>query len=132
TAALYGTPEHTPIQESDPLMPTNTYGESKLLVEQMLAWFHRIHGLRYASLRYFNAAGAAGELGEDHIPESHLIPLALQVALAKRPKVSIFGDDYPTPDGTCIRDYIHVADLASAHVLALDALSARELLIYNL
>ena len=132
TAALYGTPERTPIEETDALKPTNTYGESKLLVEHMLAWFNRIHGLRYASLRYFNAAGAAGELGEDHIPESHLIPLTLQVALGKRPHISIYGTDYPTPDGTCVRDYIHVSDLASAHLLALDALRERDKLIYNL
>ena len=132
TAALYGTPERTPIEETDPLRPTNAYGESKLLVEQMLAWFHRIHGLRYSCLRYFNAAGAAGDLGEDHVPESHLIPLTLQVALGKREYISIFGTDYPTPDGTCIRDYIHVSDLASAHVLVLDALRQRDKLIYNL
>ena len=132
TAALYGTPDRTPIEETDPLRPTNAYGESKLLVEQMLAWFHRIHGLRYASLRYFNAAGAAGELGEDHVPESHLIPITLQVALGKREYVSIFGTDYPTPDGTCVRDYIHVSDLASAHILVLDALRDKGKLIYNL
>jgi UDP-glucose 4-epimerase len=132
TAALYGTPDRTPIEETDPLRPTNAYGESKLLVEQMLAWFHRIHGLRYACLRYFNASGAAGELGEDHVPESHLIPIALQVALGKREYISIFGTDYPTPDGTCVRDYIHVSDLASAHVLVLDALRQRDKLIYNL
>lgn len=132
TAALYGNPERTPIKEDAPLVPTNAYGESKLLVERMLAWFHRIHGLRYASLRYFNAAGGAGELGEDHQPESHLIPLVLQVAQGKRPSISIYGTDYPTPDGTCIRDYIHVLDLASAHVLALDALTTRYQPIYNL
>lgn len=132
TAALYGTPERTPIEESDPLRPTNAYGESKLLVEQMLTWFHRIHGLRYASLRYFNAAGAAGDLGEDHVPESHLIPLTLQVALGKREHIAIYGTDYPTPDGTCVRDYIHVSDLASAHLLALDALRERDKLVYNL
>jgi len=132
TAALYGTPERTPIEESDPLRPTNAYGESKLLVEQMLAWFHSIHGLRYASLRYFNAAGASGDLGEDHVPESHLIPLTLQVALRKREHIAIFGTDYPTPDGTCVRDYIHVSDLASAHLLALEALRDRDKLVYNL
>jgi UDP-glucose 4-epimerase len=132
TAALYGMPDRTPIEETDPLRPTNAYGESKLLVEQMLAWFHRIHGLRYACLRYFNASGAADDLGEDHIPESHLIPLALQVALGKREHISIFGTDYPTPDGTCVRDYIHVGDLASAHILVLDALREKEKLIYNL
>jgi UDP-glucose 4-epimerase len=122
TAALYGNPERVPIEESAPLRPTNAYGESKLLVEQVLAWLHRIHGMRYASLRYFNAAGAAGGLGEDHRPESHLIPLVLQVALGKRERISVYGTDYPTADGTCVRDYIHVADLASAHLLALDAL----------
>ena len=132
TAALYGTPERTPIEETDPLRPTNAYGESKLLVEQMLAWFSRIHGLRYSCLRYFNAAGATGELGEDHVPESHLIPLTLQVALGKREYISIFGTDYPTLDGTCIRDYVHVSDLASAHILVLDALRQRDNLIYNL
>jgi UDP-glucose 4-epimerase len=132
TAALYGTPERTPIEESDPLHPTNAYGESKLLVEQMLAWFHRVHGLRYASLRYFNAAGAAGELGEDHHPESHLIPLTLQVALGQREHINIFGTDYPTPDGSCLRDYIHVSDLATAHLLVLDALREKDKLIYNL
>ena len=135
TAALYGNPERTPIQENDALRPTNAYGASKLLVEQMLEWFHRIHGLRYASLRYFNAAGACDELGEDHHPETHLIPLVLQVAQGKRDKLSIYGTDYPTSDGTCIRDYIHVSDLASAHVLALEALGKRsqpERLIYNL
>jgi UDP-glucose 4-epimerase len=132
TAALYGNPERTPIEEDAPLLPTNAYGESKLLVERMLGWFHQIHGLRYASLRYFNAAGAAGELGEDHRPESHLIPLVLQVAQGKRPSIAIYGADYDTPDGTCVRDYIHVADLAVAHLLALDALAGREQLIYNL
>jgi UDP-glucose 4-epimerase len=132
TAALYGTPERTPIEEIDPLHPTNAYGESKLLVEHMLSWFHRIHGLRYASLRYFNASGATPEHGEDHRPESHLIPLILQVALGKREHIDIYGTDYPTPDGTCVRDYIHVTDLASAHLLVLDALREKEKLIYNL
>lgn len=132
TAALYGNPERTPIEEDAPLSPTNAYGESKLLVERMLGWFYQIHGLRYASLRYFNAAGAAGELGEDHRPESHLVPLVLQVAQGKRPSIAIYGADYDTPDGTCVRDYIHVADLAAAHLLALDALAGREQLIYNL
>ncbi|MGH9859149.1 MAG: UDP-glucose 4-epimerase GalE [Candidatus Acidiferrales bacterium] len=135
TAALYGNPQRVPIEEDSSLRPTNAYGESKLLVERMLAWFHRIHGLGYASLRYFNAAGAAGDLGEDHRPESHLIPLVLQAALGKREKISVFGTDYPTPDGTCVRDYIHVADLASAHLLALDALGTprgEQPLIYNL
>jgi UDP-glucose 4-epimerase len=132
TAAVYGEPERTPIHESHPLRPTNAYGQSKLFVENMLEWFNRIHGLRYASLRYFNAAGAAGGRGEAHQPESHLIPLVLQAAAGKRPAISIFGEDYPTPDGTCIRDYIHVLDLAAAHLLALDALERRPKLIYNL
>lgn len=135
TAALYGDPERSPIRENDRLKPTNAYGESKLLVEQMLAWFHRIHGLSCASLRYFNAAGAAGDLGEAHGPETHLIPIILQVASGKRESIFIYGTDYDTPDGTCIRDYIHVSDLASAHVLALEALGKKTgptRLIYNL
>jgi UDP-glucose 4-epimerase len=132
TAALYGSPEKTPIEEDAPLQPTNAYGESKLLVEQMLDWLHRIHGLRYAGLRYFNAAGAAGALGEDHHPESHLIPIALQVALGARKHVAIFGTDYATPDGTCVRDYVHVSDLAAAHLLVLEALKEKPRLIYNL
>jgi UDP-glucose 4-epimerase len=133
TAALFGNPERTPIEEDDPLHPTNAYGESKLLVERMLAWFHQIHGLRYASLRYFNAAGAARpDQGEAHHPESHLIPRVLEVALGRAQQVNIFGADYPTPDGTCVRDYIHVGDLARAHLLALDALDKSSPLIYNL
>lgn len=132
TAALYGNPVRVPIEEDDALAPTNAYGESKLLVERMLAWFHQCHGLRYASLRYFNAAGAAGERGENHQPESHLIPRVLQVALGQSERVSIFGTDYPTPDGTCVRDYIHILDLASAHLAALDALESRDRLVYNL
>jgi len=135
TAAVYGDPESIPIRESDRLQPTNAYGESKLLVEKMLAWFHRIHGLSYASLRYFNAAGATETLGEQHDPETHLIPIILQVASGVRDHISIFGDDYPTPDGSCVRDYVHVSDLASAHLLALEALRARPeaaQLIYNL
>jgi len=132
TAALYGEPEHIPIREDDTLKPTNAYGESKLLVERMLAWFHRLHGFRYASLRYFNAAGSNGRSGELHEPESHLIPLILQAASGRRDHISIFGTDYPTEDGTCIRDYIHVGDLADAHVLALEALGAHDKLVYNL
>jgi UDP-glucose 4-epimerase len=122
TAAVYGEPEHTPIDEDHPLAPTNAYGESKLLVERMLAWHHRIHGLRYAALRYFNAAGATPGRSERHDPETHLIPLLLQVAAGRRDHVTIFGDDYPTPDGTAVRDYVHVADLADAHVRALERL----------
>ncbi len=132
TAAVYGDAQRTPIEESDRLRPTNAYGESKLLVERMLEWLHRTHGLCYASLRYFNAAGAAGGLGEGHRPESHLIPRILQVALGTQPHISIYGTDYPTPDGTCIRDYIHVSDLVAAHLLALDALDRHEQLVYNL
>jgi UDP-glucose 4-epimerase len=133
TAALFGDPERSPIEDDDPLRPTNVYGESKLMVERMLAWFNSVHGLRYASLRYFNAAGAmSADHGEDHQPESHLIPLVLKVALGQIEHVNILGADYPTPDGTCVRDYIHVLDLASAHLLALDALEHRDRLIYNL
>ncbi|MBW4026987.1 MAG: UDP-glucose 4-epimerase GalE [Acidobacteria bacterium] len=132
TAAVYGEPEKTPIVETAPLRPTNAYGESKLLVEQMLAWLNRIHGFRYASLRYFNVAGAVEGRGEAHEPESHLIPLVLDVALGRRKSIKIFGSDYPTPDGTCIRDYIHVHDLARAHLLALEALGSRDRLIYNI
>jgi UDP-glucose 4-epimerase len=141
TAAVYGEPEKTPIEEDARLSPTNAYGESKLLVEHMLAWMHRIHGLRSASLRYFNVAGAPEgpdgvTRGEAHEPESHLIPLVLDVALGRRSSIRIYGEDYPTPDGTCIRDYIHVADLAEAHLLALAALegeaAAKSRLIYNL
>jgi len=132
TAAVYGTRERTPIEETDALRPTNAYGESKLLVERMLEWFHRVHKFRYASLRYFNAAGAAGDLGEDHRPESHLIPIMLKVALGQQEKISIFGTDYPTQDGSCVRDYVHILDLASAHLLALQALENRDQLIYNL
>ena len=132
TAAVYGNPVNIPIQESDPLCPTNAYGESKLLVERMLEWLNRIHGLRYATLRYFNAAGAMTGRGEAHNPESHLIPLVLKVALGQRENVAIFGTDYPTPDGTCIRDYVHVLDLAAAHMAALHALSRQERLICNL
>jgi UDP-glucose 4-epimerase len=136
TAALYGNPESIPIREDAKLQPTNTYGESKLLVEHMLHWINQIHGLRYASLRYFNVAGAVvnarGSRGEAHEPESHLIPLILDVALGRRKNIKIFGQDYPTSDGTCVRDYIHVGDLAKAHLLAFDALGTHGKLIYNL
>jgi len=132
TAALYGNPESTPILETSRLHPTNAYGESKLLVERMLDWFHRIHGFRYASLRYFNAAGATEQLGESHDPETHLIPLILRVAQGKRQSISIFGTDYPTKDGTCVRDYIHVLDLAAAHISALNVLEDQSQLICNL
>jgi UDP-glucose 4-epimerase len=133
TAACYGEPEKTPILEDAKLQPTNPYGESKLLVEHMLRWMNLIHGFKYASLRYFNVAGAIDGYGEAHEPESHLIPLILDVALGKRSNIKIFGRDYPTKDGTCIRDYIHVRDLAEAHLLALAALSdTKSRLIYNL
>ena len=132
TAAVYGEPVRTPIEEDAALSPTNAYGESKLLVEQMLSWIHRAHGLRYASLRYFNVAGAIPGRGEAHEPESHLIPLILDVALGRRKSIKIFGQDYPTPDGTCIRDYIHVQDLAEAHLLAFHALDGRDRMVYNL
>jgi UDP-glucose 4-epimerase len=131
TAACYGEPVSTPILEDAKLEPTNAYGESKLLVEHILRWFNQIHGFRYASLRYFNVAGAIEGYGEAHEPESHLIPLVLDVALGRRQSIKIFGSDYPTPDGTCIRDYIHVRDLADAHLLALAALEQKDRVIYN-
>ncbi|KOA19366.1 UDP-glucose 4-epimerase [Clostridium homopropionicum DSM 5847] len=135
TAATYGEPEGIPILEEDKTIPTNPYGESKLAVEKILKWCEKAYGIKYAVLRYFNAAGAhiSGKIGEDHSPETHLIPLILQVALGKRDKIMIFGDDYDTEDGTCIRDYIHVTDLASAHILALEELkNGAESSIYNL
>lgn len=124
TAATYGEPKSIPILESDENNPTNTYGETKLAMEKMMKWFDQAYGTKYVSLRYFNAAGAheSGTIGEDHHPETHLIPLILQVPLGKRDKIYMFGDDYPTEDGTCIRDYIHVMDLASAHYKALEYL----------
>lgn len=131
TAAVYGEPESQPIEESAPTTPTNPYGETKLAFEHALKWYDGAYGLRYASLRYFNAAGATENCGEDHDPESHLIPITLQAAAGKRPRVEIYGDDYPTPDGTCVRDYIHVIDLARAHIQALEALSDGSR-IYNL
>lgn len=124
SAAVYGEPERIPIDESDATAPTNPYGESKLIMEKMMRWVGAAHGVRYVSLRYFNASGASEDasIGEDHHPETHLIPLILQVPLGKRDHITIFGTDYPTPDGTCIRDYIHVVDLADAHVCALNYL----------
>lgn len=122
TANLFDDPERMPIDESERIVPGSPYGESKFICERMLHWLDRIHGLNFAALRYFNAAGASDERGEDHSPELHLIPIVLQVALGQRERVSIFGDDYETPDGTCVRDYIHVLDLAQAHILALRAL----------
>jgi UDP-glucose 4-epimerase len=132
TAAVYGEPESSPIFEDARLAPTNAYGESKLLSEHMMRWMNQVHGLRYAALRYFNVAGAMPGYGENHEPESHLIPLLLDVALGLRPSIKVFGQDYPTPDGTCLRDYIHVQDLADAHLLALEALTENAPLIYNL
>ena len=133
TANLFDDPERMPIDESERIVPGSPYGESKNILERTLYWLDRIHGFRYAALRYFNAAGASpsGERGEDHDPETHLIPIVLQVALGQREKVTIFGDDYPTRDGTCVRDYIHVTDLAQAHILALQALDAGSR-VYNL
>ena len=131
TANLFAQPERMPIDESERIVPGSPYGESKFILERMLHWLDRIYGLRSACLRYFNAAGATRARGEDHDPELHLIPLVLQVALGKREKVTIFGEDYPTRDGTCVRDYIHVIDLAQAHILALRALD-RGSSFYNL
>ncbi|NOT95701.1 MAG: UDP-glucose 4-epimerase GalE [Nitrospira sp.] len=122
TANLFDRPEKMPIDEGARIIPGSPYGESKFILERMLHWLDRTHGLRYVCLRYFNAAGASAERGEDHNPETHLIPLVLGVAQGKRPGVTVFGTDYPTPDGTCVRDYIHVSDLAAAHILALGAL----------
>ena len=126
TAATYGEPECIPIQEGDKTEPTNAYGETKLSMEKMFKWVEKAHGMRYVSLRYFNACGAhkSGEIGEAHNPETHLIPLILQVPLGKREHIAVFGTDYPTKDGTCIRDYIHVTDLAAAHILAVKYLMA--------
>ena len=135
TAATYGEPEKIPIEENDKTEPTNPYGESKLIMEKMMKWVSRANGVRFVSLRYFNAAGAVedGSIGEDHRPETHLIPLILQVPLGKRDHITIYGDDYPTPDGTCLRDYIHVIDLADAHILALNYLrEGGESNIFNL
>jgi UDP-arabinose 4-epimerase len=126
TAATYGLPDKVPISEEQPTRPINPYGHSKLMVEQMLVDFEQAHGITSAMMRYFNAAGASpdGDIGEDHEPETHLIPLALDAVAGRGPALTLFGDNYPTPDGTCFRDYIHVGDLADAHVLALDYLAA--------
>lgn len=135
TAGVYGEPKIIPIPEEHPTIPTNVYGSSKLMFEEILKWYNKIFGVRYISLRYFNAAGCdlEGDLGEDHRPETHLIPLVLKTALGQRDYVEIYGTDYPTPDGTCIRDYIHISDLSSAHILALEALLAgKDSDIYNL
>ncbi|MCD7777828.1 MAG: UDP-glucose 4-epimerase GalE, partial [Clostridiales bacterium] len=134
-AATYGEPENIPILESDRTFPTNPYGESKLTVEKILKWSDAAYGIKYVALRYFNAAGAhiSGEIGEDHSPESHLIPIILQTALGQREQIAMFGNDYPTPDGTCVRDYIHVTDLADAHIKAIEKLFRDETsAVYNL
>ena len=133
TAALFGTPDAVPIPEDAPLHPESPYGDSKWFLERTLHWAATVHGLRYASLRYFNAAGAdpAGRYGEDHRPESHLIPLVIDAALGRRSELEVYGNDYPTPDGTCLRDYVHVTDLADAHLLALDYLE-RDSITVNL
>jgi UDP-glucose 4-epimerase len=131
TANLFDRPRRMPIDESEDIVPGSPYGESKNILERMLAWLDRTIGMRYAALRYFNAAGCTRERGEDHDPETHLIPLVLSVALGRRESVTIFGGDYPTPDGTCVRDYIHIVDLAQAHILALGALD-RGSAVYNL
>ncbi len=135
TAAVYGEPEQSPITENCSKKPTNTYGETKLAVEKMLPWLDQAYGLKSMTFRYFNAAGAhpSGEIGEDHNPETHLLPLILKTALGQRDKISIFGEDYPTPDGSCIRDYIHVMDIAAAHILGMEKLlSGGESNVYNL
>ena len=130
TAAVYQSSEE-PLTEDSPIGPTNVYGHTKLMTEQALEWYRQIHGLRFAALRYFNACGALPGRGEAHQPESHLIPRVLQIALGQAESATIFGTDYPTPDGTCIRDYIHIADLVSAHILALGALESKDKMIYN-
>jgi UDP-glucose 4-epimerase len=131
SAATYGEPAKQPIEETDPTNPTNPYGESKLAFERALGWYEHAYGMRYASLRYFNAAGATEQFGEWHDTETHLIPLVLHAAAGMRPDIQIYGDDYPTRDGTCVRDYIHVVDLARAHILALGILDERSA-VYNL
>ncbi|MDO8616933.1 MAG: UDP-glucose 4-epimerase GalE [Dehalococcoidia bacterium] len=131
SAAVYGEPDAVPVPEDAPIRPVNPYGETKVMVERMLPWYERRFGLRHVSLRYFNAAGATELRGEDHRPETHLIPNVLQVALGQRQSVSLFGTDYPTPDGTCVRDYVHVSDLAAVHLLALEK-TATASAVYNL
>jgi len=131
TAAVYQSSD-LPLSEDSPLGPVNVYGHTKLMIEEVLEFYREIFGLKFAALRYFNAAGALPDQGEAHQPESHLIPLVLQVPLGQRENIKIYGTDYPTPDGTCIRDYIHIVDLVSAHLLALDALEHREKMVYNL
>ncbi|HLF72934.1 MAG TPA: UDP-glucose 4-epimerase GalE [Anaerolineales bacterium] len=131
TAAVYRSSDE-PLTEESPLGPTNVYGHTKLMVEEALEWYRQIHGLHFAALRYFNACGATPERGEAHQPESHLIPLVLRVPLGQREAAQVYGSDYPTPDGTCIRDYIHISDLVSAHLLVLEGLRERDRLVYNL
>lgn len=134
TANLYDAPQRIPIAEDEALIPGSIYGETKYIAERYLGWMARMYGLRYCALRYFNASGAhpSGQIGEAHDPETHLIPIMLQVALGQREKLMVFGNDYDTPDGTCIRDYVHVMDLADAHILALEALAEGESRVYNL
>jgi UDP-glucose 4-epimerase len=134
TCAVYGTPDKTPLDEGLPTRPINPYGESKLAFERALDWFHAAHGLKVVALRYFNAAGAGTQSGERHEPETHLIPLVLDAAAGVRPSITVFGEDYPTRDGTCVRDYIHVLDLADAHLLALEFLarSGPRMEVFNL
>ena len=132
TANMFGAPARQPIEAGDPVAPGSPYGESKYFLERVLHWFGQIYGLKYACLRYFNAAGGTADRGEDHRPEQHFIPIVLQVALGQRPGVTIFGDDYDTRDGTCVRDYVHVADLAQAHLLALESLDRLGSRAYNL
>ena len=132
TAAVYGEPDRMPIREDAPLRPVNAYGASKLAFEQALPWYAAAYGLRHVSLRYFNACGATAERGEHHVPETHLIAILLEVALGLRPEIRIFGNDYDTPDGTCVRDYVHVGDIADAHVLALDRMDGIESGAFNL
>jgi UDP-glucose 4-epimerase len=131
SAAVYGDPKSVPIREDHPTSPVNPYGETKLAIERALAWFHAAYGIKCASLRYFNAAGATGDLGEDHRPETHLLPRLLAAASAPKGAFEIYGDDYPTSDGTCVRDFVHVLDIAQAHILALHSLSKLGLRIYN-
>lgn len=132
TAAVYGEPEAPLIDEGHSKMPINAYGESKLMFENVLAWYHRAYGLKFAALRYFNAAGASQRFGEDHKPETHLVPIVLQAALGQRKQIVIFGTDYPTRDGSCVRDYVHIADIAQAHILALRRLDKLSSATYNL
>jgi len=132
TAAIFGEPQYLPIDEKHPQLPINAYGESKLMFEHILDWYHRAYGLRFNAFRYFNAAGASEKLGEAHRHESHLIPVIIQVLLGQREQITIYGNDYPTKDGTCIRDYVHVLDLAEAHILALENLDKNPAAKYNL